>query len=329
MAKQAVSRQVETGDQARRGRRVRAVLCGASVPALLVLAACSGSHVSGFGSGDGSTPGTLPGQDGSTVVGGNDGSTTILSGGDGAVGSADGSADCPASAKLVYITGIGSELYSFYPPTFTFTKIGKLSCLGPQLSPTHMTVDRQGTAWVVASNGIAAAGLYNASTADASCSKVSTWTAQPKNFPDFALTFLGMTNGDTTLYMLGPTSLGTFDTATGAVTIIGAPSVPSTQGDMTTNEDGTLYFLMDDTSIALYEVDPTNASVMKTMKPSATGGGDQALAYWGGSFYAFENNIAYQFDPKAQTTTKLGNAPIQVTGAGQSTCVPTVPPPSK
>ena len=183
MAKQAVSRQVETGDQARRGRRVRAVLCGASVPALLVLAACSGSHVSGFGSGDGSTPGTLPGQDGSTVVGGNDGSTTILSGGDGAVGSADGSADCPASAKLVYITGIGSELYSFYPPTFTFTKIGKLSCLGPQLSPTHMTVDRQGTAWVVASNGIAAAGLYNASTADASCSKVSTWTAQPKNFP--------------------------------------------------------------------------------------------------------------------------------------------------
>ena len=196
---------------------------------------------------------------GTDSSGSSDGATTSLGGGDGgAGGTADGSADCPASAKLVYITGIGSKLYSFYPPTFTFTLIGPLSCLGAAMTPTHMTVDRQGTAWVVARNQNtgAAAELYNASTANASCSKVSTWTVQPKNFPDFALTFLGMTTGDTTLYMLGPSDLGTFDTSTGTVTIVGAPSVTSTQGDMTTNEDGTLYFLMDDKSIALYELDP-------------------------------------------------------------------------
>jgi len=59
------------------------------------------------------------------------------------------------------------------------------------------------------------------------------------------------------------------------------------------------------------------------------GGGDQALAFYGGSFYAFEDNVVYQFDPSTQKTTMLGKAPLQVTGAGQSTCVPTVPPTSK
>lgn len=297
-------------------------------------AACSGSPTSGFDLGDGGAHGFGAGGNGS-------GSGVIILGGSGSGSGVGGSddADCPASAKLVYVTGEGSKLYSFYPPTFTFTEIGVLSCLGPEYTPTHMTVDRTGTAWVAAwvvdqnSALFETSSLYTASTANAACTKVANWIPQPGgNFSDFALTFIGTTSSnDSTLYLLGGTSgtLGSFETTTGTLTTIGTPAVSSPGGDMTTNGDGTLYYLQDTTELDLYEINPTNAQLLKSYSPSAMGGGDQALAFYGGSFYAFEDNVVYQFDPSTQKTTMLGKAPLQVTGAGQSTCVPTVPPTSK
>lgn len=49
----------------------------------------------------------------------------------------DGAVDCPPSAKLIDVTGVGAQLWSFWPPTFTFKKIGTLNCT---IFPTHMTV---------------------------------------------------------------------------------------------------------------------------------------------------------------------------------------------
>jgi len=73
-----------------------------------------------------------------------------------------------------------------------------LSCLGPEYTPTHMTVDRTGTAWVAAwvvdqnSALFETSSLYTASTANAACTKVANWIPQPGgNFSDFALTFIG------------------------------------------------------------------------------------------------------------------------------------------
>ena len=294
--------------------------------------ACGGTGTSGFfGDGGGGRNGGggdgAPGSQGSGTGSGGHDSGVVLGGGPGADASSGGPTDCPPSAKLVYVTGQGSKLYSFYPPTLKFTLIGTLTCLS---SPTHMTVDRQGAAWVVSGGNI-----YKASTLDASCAAVPTWAPHPQDFSDFALTFLGTTNApDTTLYMLGSSAfgqavLGTFNTATGAVTHVGMPNVLSPAGDMTTNGDGTLYFLMDQPQLALYELSPAG-QVLKTLAPQATGGGDQALAFYGGSFYAFENGTIYQFDPMTHATKSVGTAPLLVTGAGQSTCVPIVaPPPSK
>jgi hypothetical protein len=217
------------------------------------------------------------------------------------------------------VTGEGSELWSFYPPTLKFTDIGPLTCLD---FPTHMTVDRQGSAWVV-SDGM----IYKASTKDASCAAVPSWTPSAV-FDDFALTFIGVTNTvDNELYIMGSSDLGRFDVASGAVTTVGPSPVQDALGDMTSNGDGTLYFLWDTEMLTLYNVNPTNADVISASPIGTTGGGDQALAFWGGSFYAFENGVIYQYDPKKKTTTSLGMAPLSVTGAGQSTCVPKVPPP--
>ena len=226
---------------------------------------------------------------------------------------------CPANAQYIYITGQGAQLWSFWPPTFTFKLVGTLSCT---TFPTHMTVDRNGTAWVVGSGSI-----YKTSTLNATCSTLSTWTPQT-GFDDFALSFVGLTCGDTSLYMLGQTNgeLAKFDIMKSTFTALGTPAVAGILGDMTTNGDGTLYFLNDAPTLHLYELNPATAAVMKTYTiPNASGGGDQALAYFGGRFYAFENSTVYEYNPVTNTTKNIGTAPISVTGAGQSTCVPTQP----
>jgi hypothetical protein len=294
---------------------------------VLAAVACGGSgNGSGFDtSGGSSSSGGSSGGGSTSSSGGNSSSGGPILSGDGGSGGGDGGNEgCPESATLVYVTGEGDKLYSFYPPTTTFTLIGTFNCL---TSPTHMTVDRQGNAWVVA-NGQ----LYKASTKDASCTSVSTWSiTNDITFPDFALTFIGVSNAvDNTLYLLNDSSgLATFDIASGKLTNVGNANLGSTPGDMTSNGDGTLYFLQDVNSPTLFELSPTNGSTMNQAPVTAKGGGSQALAFWGGSFYAFENSSIYQYDPGKKTTAPLGAAPLNVTGAGQSTCVPKVPPPTR
>ncbi len=230
--------------------------------------------------------------------------------------------DCPPSATLIYVTGDpneddpGSDLYSFNPQSGAFTLVGSMGCLS---SPTHMTVDRTGSAWVVA-NGL----IYKASTETAKCAAVATWKADPVNFPDFALTFLGTTSApDTSLYILSDTGeLAVFDVATGSITKMGTLSIPSPAGDMTTNGDGTLYFLQQAASQTLNEVDPSNASILTTWTTGQNSMDTQALAYYGGLFYDFIGDAVYTYDTTSKTTKSIGTAPIFVTGAGQSTCVP-------
>jgi hypothetical protein len=231
-------------------------------------------------------------------------------------------ATCPTVATLVYLLAEGSALYSYFPPTQTFTRIGALSCLS---SPTHMTVDRQGTAFIVAGGRI-----YRASTQDASCSELTTWKPDAA-FYDFSLTFIGTTNAiDDTLYLMNASvTLVTFDVMTGVRTPV-APAItlPSSPGDMTSNGDGTLYLLRGDAGAnpTLYRLDPKTATVISQDTLTAQGQSNQALAFWGGSFYAFENDAVYQFDPMKKTTTLVATAPASVIGAGQSTCVPKYPP---
>ncbi len=86
----------------------------------------AGGGVTAGGAGNagnaGNTGGALNFLDASTGSGGVDGGS---------------SSSCPPNAQMVYVTGEPAELWSFWPPTFTFTKIGDVTCT----SPTHMTVD--------------------------------------------------------------------------------------------------------------------------------------------------------------------------------------------
>jgi hypothetical protein len=63
--------------------------------------------------------------------------------------------DCPdAGATLVYLISSENELFSFYPPTLAFSKIGDIACPDTtQGTPWSMAVDRLGTAYSVFSDG--------------------------------------------------------------------------------------------------------------------------------------------------------------------------------
>lgn len=165
--------------------------------------------------------------------------------------------------------------------------------------------------------------LYKTSTKTAQCAALSSWKQQA-SYGDFALSLVGLPNNDSLLYVLGQTNLARFDIITGMFQNVGTLSVP-TFGDMTANNDGTLYSLNDPNPLRLYQVNPASAAVMKTYTINAPGGGNQALAYFGGRFYAFENGAVCEYDTQNNTTKNVGNAPLQITGAGQSTGVPTVP----
>jgi hypothetical protein len=184
-----------------------------------------------------------------------------------------------------------------------------------------MTVDRHGIAWVVSDGK-----LYRVSTTDAQCAEVTTWTPDATRFPDFALAFLGTTaSDDDPLYLLGQTSelLATFDATSGAVTPVGTAKLAASIGDMTTDGDGKLYLLIDEDPRTLVQLDPTSAKSLASYEVNSAPVSDQALAYYGGAFYVFEGTLLFRYalaTPKQAVS--LGSAPISVTGAGQSTCVP-------
>jgi len=298
-----------------------------SLPALALLASCSGSSGSGFDFNDAGTPVTSADSGNgppSLHPPGSDASSPTLTVGDAsAMGSGDASGDCPPSARLIYVTGSSNQLFSYNPETADFTLIGTFDCLQ---NPTHMTVDRTGTAWVVA-NGL----LYTASTSSAHCTQVPNWTAGVFTFSDFALSFVGTTGTDTTLYVLDDSAnLASFDTVTGNRTMITQlAGFGSALGDMTSNGNGHLYFIHDVPNQTLYELTPTSGAVVNSWVTTETGGGSEALAFYGGLFYDFLNSDVFTFDPTTHVATSIGTAPLEVTGAGQSTCVPmSAPPPA-
>jgi hypothetical protein len=284
------------------------------VVGLFALSTGCGPGAHGFGA-----DGTNDSGSGPAMPGGDSGVVTFVDAG--APPPADD--DCPAEAKLVYLAGNLDELWSFYPPTLTFTKVGRLSCP----SPWHMTVDRKGVAWLV-SNGQ----LYNASTKDATCTPVPTWKSTTTLY-DFALTFVGTaTEPNALLYLVDDSgALSSFDPGSGTVAKVGTPFSSVITGDMTSNGDGTIYYSDQTPPHPLHEIAPSDGAMLSTATTGISASGTQALAFWGGIFYVFVSRDLYGYDPKTKTTQLVATnaTTFAVTGAGQSTCVPQTAPPPK
>jgi hypothetical protein len=240
---------------------------------------------------------------------------------------------CTPETQYVFVFGEDDSLYRFYPPALSFELVGTLSCPDPQGSPNSMAVDRSGTGWLSFTDGR----IFNVDTTNAACTATSYVPGQG-GFWAVGMGFSSNAPGSAneTLFVSSDFfRLGWIDTKTLTLTAVGSYSGIAEgnltgRAEMTGTGDGDLYANFEGTPFSLADINKTNASAFWVQRE--TGVGTQngtsnfAFSHWGPDFYLFVGaggpTPVYRYDPVAQTTTLATIAPIEIVGAGASTCVP-------
>jgi hypothetical protein len=241
--------------------------------------------------------------------------------------------DCPdAGSTLIYVIGAGNELYSFYPPTLGFTKIGTVNCTN-QSTPFSMGVNRLGIAFSVFSDGE----LFQVSTANAAC-KPTGYKPGQLGWTTFGMGYASVPDGGDQLFVIevdfqNPSlGLGSIDTQSFKLSQVGTfqPDLTS-ECELTGTGDGRLFALClnnNSNDGILAQIDQQSAKVIGEDTLTNLGSGQQALAFafWGGDFWIFTSpgnvtNVT-KYDPVAKTLTKMTTLNAQIVGAGVSTCAP-------
>lgn len=240
---------------------------------------------------------------------------------------------CPTST-LIYVLSDESELYSFYPPTLTFRRIGTLSCTNAA-TPYSMAVGRDGIGYSVFTNGE----LFQVDTRTAACSSTAYAVGQ-QGFTTFGMGFTADTDPTKdALYVIdGPMQagqsfskgLGRIRTDTMELDFIGAFVPSQFPGELTGAADGKLYGMHHDRTGSghfLTEIEPSSGKVQSSQKLQV-GSRFSALAFsfWGGMFWVFTSDrgasgsTITRYDPSTKVETNMGVAPAVLVGAGVSPC---------
>jgi hypothetical protein len=246
------------------------------------------------------------------------------------------------STKLIYLVDTANDFLSFDPrllPKNPIKVIGKLRCGRHWGSPFSMSVDRNGTAWVVYDNGE----MFKVDITDAKC-EASGYAAGASGSITFGMGFVtDKPGGDTEkLYLAANDSshaLHSIDTAHGLVprrvgTITGGDD---RNPELTGTSEAHLYGFYPSLFESAYvqEIDKHSGSpVGKKWTLGSDPLGDvtaYAFAQWGGVFYIFAT-IDDGFDSNStvrtvdRTTgayrTIMTHLPYRISGAGVSTCAP-------
>ncbi len=237
-----------------------------------------------------------------------------------------------AGSTLVYLLTSQNELFSFYPPTLAFAKIGNIACPGAKGTPYSMAVDRLGTAYSVFTDGV----LWQLDTANASCKATSyVPSVQGTPFFNFGMGYAGDQLTESlyiadAVFNATSSGLATIDTTAMKRTFIAdfQPELP--RCELTGTGDGRLFAYCvptTGTGSQLAEINRTNAKIVAVNQLTVGDSQDAfAYAFWGGYFWIFlspgTSTTVTRYDPVtfAETTaTTLGST---VVGAGVSTCAP-------
>jgi hypothetical protein len=263
-----------------------------------------------------------------------------------------GGNECTATGtELVYVVDDAYNLLSFDPSKLgpggePFALIGQLDCpagvpLGlpiGEATPFSMSVDRNGTAWVLYNSGE----IFHVSTANASC-QPTTWTVGSGGFQLFGMGFVSDQPGSDaeTLYIAGGDAmdltggnLGTINRINLQVATVGPLPVAEQSPELTGTGDAKLYgYFPGMTTTFVANLDKTDSTRGQSWDTTTLEGGASAwaFAHWGGRFYIFATsgiftpvNAVYELDPvTGNTTTVIANSAYRVVGAGVSTCAPT------
>jgi hypothetical protein len=241
--------------------------------------------------------------------------------------------DCPdAGETLVYVITSENSLYSFYPPTLAFTKIGDIACPNTLSTPYSMAVNRLGIAYSVFSDGT----VWQIDTADASCQPTAYSPSQQGTpFFNFGMGFAGDQLGES-LYIadanfnVNSLGLATLDTTTFKRTFIAnfQPELP--RCELTGTGDGRLFafcLFTNGPGSEIAEIDRNTAKVIAVDQLKVGQSNDAfAYAFWGGYFWIFSgpggSTTVTQYDPATLGETAVATLPQTIVGAGVSTCAP-------
>jgi hypothetical protein len=244
-------------------------------------------------------------------------------------------ADClEAGVPYIYLVSAENQLYSFNPGDGSIVLRGVLDCPAGGASPFSMSVDRQGTAYVLYNDGQ----LYRVSSFDASCEPTSYIPGQ-QGYNLFGMGFSTNEGGpDETLYVAeinfnGPSlGLAQIDTDTLDLSYIGPFSEnPGWAIEMTGTGDGRLYgYFIDNPGPGghVVEIDKETGQILSST-PLTVGASTSALAFafWGGDFYIFTslgNGVTdvTRYRPSDGSVQLFTTLTATVVGAGVSTCAP-------
>ena len=242
--------------------------------------------------------------------------------------------DCTQASRFIYVMTAQRELHRFHPQRGSFEKVGTLDCgTRPNIRPYSMAVGRDGTAWVVMSDG----SLYTASTRDARCAATGFRTGQ-SGFTTFGMGFARDTATQTDhLYVSNASRIGgvghklaELDTTTLTLRDIGVDRELSARAELTGPADGHLFGAFEGTPFVIAELDPASARIRSQAPQSgvnfAHNSANFAFAFWGGDFYLFvgpgSTTEVYRYDPDTRSTSHLSGTRLTIVGAGVSTCAP-------
>lgn len=266
-------------------------------------------------------------------------------------GSCGGNACTATGTELIYVVDDAANFLSFDPGKLAtgndpFLVIGQLDCpAGPPLglgvgeaTPFSMSVDRNGTAWVLYSSGE----IFNVSTSDASCQATS-WVVGSGGFELFGMGFVSDLAGSDaeTLYIAGGAADNLTDGNLGAinrinlqVSTIGPLPAAEQSPELTGTGEAKLYgYFPGMLTTFVANLDKTNSARGESWDTTTLEGGASAwaFAHFGGRFYIFATsgvftptNAVFELDPMTgNTITVVPSSAYRVVGAGVSTCVPT------
>ncbi len=245
--------------------------------------------------------------------------------------------DCQdPSETLVYILGDNGDLYAFDPRDFSARLIGPILC--PSAStPFSMAVDRQGVAYVVFQDGE----LFRVSTRTAACA-VTGFVANQQGIDTFGMGFASDQGGPAETLFVSPSTdtndvfspgqLGAIGLPTFELDLIDRFDPAITASELTGTGDGRLfafYTFDEGETTFIGEIDKQTARVVaESPIPGVSMRGGWAFAFWGGDFFTFtgsgrgEASTVNRVRPSDGTVVQVANLPINVVGAGVSTCSP-------
>lgn len=267
-------------------------------------------------------------------------------------GSCDSSTCGASGTELIYVVDVDDRLLSFDPSQLgsgdPFTVVGTMACPsgaalpeqgGGPSSPFSMSVDRNGTAWVLYNSGE----IFHVSTGDASCESTSFSRGQ-EGFELFGMGFVSDAAGSDseTLFLAGgdaalasPGELGTLERT--SLTISSVGPLPNTEynPELTGTGDAGLYAYFPgqfESFVAKLDKATVGQDERWDLDPLGDDIRAWAFAHWGGKFYIFITTGFFTPQPRVleldpatgDVQTVVPSSPYVVVGAGVSTCAPVV-----